>query len=112
MLAGEVTPACFRHRRRLGGARARRKGAGPPSGAEVWTTEVWGRPLLADVTRKDHPLLASPLGERLYGSAGSGGRGLLRKGAGWDGPTVVGAEAGKACGSSCRRSVCVGEPAD
>lgn len=34
------------------------------------------------------------------------------KEAAWDGPTVVGAEAGKACGNSCRRSVCVGEPAD
>ena len=32
-------------------------------------------PLLADVTRKDHPLLAySPLGEPLYGSAAAGGR--------------------------------------
>ena len=29
------------------------------------------------------------------------------KEADWDGPTVVGAEAGKACGNSCRRSVSV-----
>ena len=31
------------------------------------------------------------------------------KEADWDGPTT---EAGKACGNSCRRSVCVGEPAN
>ncbi|XP_019817306.2 V-type proton ATPase subunit E 1 isoform X1 [Bos indicus] len=110
MLAGEVTPACFRHRRRWGGARARRKGADVPSRAEVWTIEVlWWRHHPSSRRRDPEgplsPGLLSTWRAALWFRRRRWPPRAAEKGADWDGPTVVGAEAGKACGSSCRRSI-------